>query len=68
MHPWDTIGSLAQHFTSLDTAREIPPEQWPLQALKLSEEAGEAAQAAIGAWGTNPGKRQSHTGGMYRRR
>ncbi|MGN9760032.1 MazG-like family protein [Streptomyces sp. SD31] len=61
-HSWDTIGRLADLFTSLDTARGMPPEQqWTLQALKLSEEASETAQAVIGAWGSNPRKGQSHT-------
>ncbi|MEV5887015.1 MazG-like family protein [Streptomyces sp. NPDC052020] len=58
----DTISRLASRFTALDTARGIPPEQqWTLQILKLTEEAGESAQAVIGAWGTNPRKGQSHT-------
>ncbi|MEU3528977.1 MazG-like family protein [Streptomyces sp. NPDC038707] len=61
-HPWDVIGRLASIFTTLDTARGITPEQqWMLQALKISEEAGETAQAVIGAWGTNPRKGRSHT-------
>ncbi|CAL9324565.1 MazG-like family protein [Streptomyces sp. SudanB182_2057] len=60
--PWDDIGRLAALFTSLDTGRGMTPEQqWTLQALKISEEAGETAQAVIGAWGTNPRKGQSHT-------
>lgn len=60
--PWETIGRLADLFTSLDTARGIPAEQqWTLQVLKLAEEVGESAQAVIGAWATNPRKGQSHT-------
>ncbi|MEU3955553.1 MazG-like family protein [Streptomyces achromogenes] len=60
--PWDDIGRLAALFTSLDTERGITPEQqWTLQVLKISEEAGETAQAVIGAWGTNPRKGRSHT-------
>ncbi|MFJ8364444.1 NUDIX domain-containing protein [Streptomyces sp. NPDC093984] len=59
---WETIGRLADLFTGLDTARGLPQEQqWTLQALKLAEEAGETAQAVIGALGTNPRKGQSHT-------
>ncbi|MFD7916769.1 PIG-L family deacetylase [Streptomyces sp. NPDC059752] len=59
---WDTIGRLGELFTDLDTARGLAPElQWTLQVLKLTEEVGESAQAVIGAWGTNPRKRQSHT-------
>ncbi|MER7516519.1 MazG-like family protein [Streptomyces sp. NPDC126499] len=60
--PWETIGRLAELFTSLDTARGIPAEQqWTLQVLKVAEEVGESAQAVIGAWATNPRKGQSHT-------
>jgi len=60
--PWTTIGGLAGHFTARDTERGMPPEQqWTLQVLKLSEEVGEAAQAVIGAWGTNPRKGHSHS-------
>lgn len=61
-HVWDTIQRLADTFSGLDTdnglARE---EQWTLQVLKLAEEVGEAAQAVIGARGTNPRKGHSHT-------
>ncbi|MEU3416481.1 MULTISPECIES: MazG-like family protein [unclassified Streptomyces] len=61
-HQWDDIGRLATLFTTLDTARGMTPEQqWMLQALKISEEAGETAQAVIGVWGTNPRKGRSHT-------
>jgi NTP pyrophosphatase (non-canonical NTP hydrolase) len=61
-HQWAGIGRLAALFTTLDTARGMTPEQqWTLQALKISEEAGETAQAVIGAWGTNPRKGRSHT-------
>ncbi|MET9956410.1 MazG-like family protein [Streptomyces sp. NPDC006339] len=60
--PWETIGRLAELFTTLDTARGIPAEQqWTLQVLKLTEEVGESAQAVIGTWATNPRKGQSHT-------
>ncbi|GAA2734918.1 MazG-like family protein [Streptomyces nogalater] len=60
--PWDDIGRLAALFTRLDTERGMSPEQqWTLQTLKISEEAGETAQAVIGAWGTNPRKGRSHT-------
>ncbi|MFG2845359.1 MazG-like family protein [Kitasatospora sp. NPDC048296] len=36
-------------------------ERLTLQALKVSEEAGELAQAVIGARGINPNKGHSHT-------
>ncbi|MFI7103526.1 NUDIX domain-containing protein [Streptomyces sp. NPDC050161] len=52
-----TIRRLAQRFTAHDEARGLSaPEQWTLQVLKLAEETGEAAQAIIGARGTNPRK------------
>ncbi|MEU9617283.1 MULTISPECIES: MazG-like family protein [Streptomycetaceae] len=38
-----------------------PEQRWSLQALKLQEEAGEVAQAVIGALGVNPNKGHSHT-------
>ncbi|MES9524383.1 GNAT family N-acetyltransferase [Streptomyces capoamus] len=59
---WDTIRRLAAAFRRLDTEQELAPEeQWTLQVLKLAEEVGEAAQAVIGARGTNPRKGHSHT-------
>ncbi|MFI7104129.1 ATP-binding cassette domain-containing protein [Streptomyces sp. NPDC050161] len=52
-----TIRRLAQRFTAHDEARGLSaPEQWTLQVLKLAEETGEAAQAVIGARGTNSRK------------
>nr|WP_251076726.1 NUDIX domain-containing protein [Streptomyces benahoarensis] len=52
-----TVGRLAGRFTAHDTARGLSAvEQWTLQVLKISEETGEAAQALIGARGTNPRK------------
>ncbi|GGU29723.1 MazG-like family protein [Streptomyces violascens] len=54
---WDTIGKLASYFTAYDTELGLSPhEQWTLQVLKISEEMGEAAQAVVGARGTNPRK------------
>ncbi|MEV6058135.1 GNAT family N-acetyltransferase [Streptomyces sp. NPDC052107] len=54
---WDTILCLADTFSCLDTENGLAPEeQWTLQVLKLAEEVGEAAQAVIGARGTNPRK------------
>jgi len=55
--PWDMIDQLARRFTDHDTALGLSPqEQWSLQVLKIAEETGEAAQAVIGARGTNPRK------------
>ncbi|MER6735854.1 GNAT family N-acetyltransferase [Streptomyces puniciscabiei] len=59
---WDTIQRLADTFSRLDAENGLTPEeQWTLQVLKLAEEVGEAAQAVIGARGTNPRKGHSHT-------
>ena len=59
---WDTIQRLADTFSHIDTGNGLrPEEQWTLQVLKLAEEVGEAAQAVIGARGTNPRKGHSHT-------
>ncbi|MGW0947854.1 MazG-like family protein [Streptomyces sp. NPDC002623] len=54
---WDTINQLARRFNEHDTALGLgQEEQWSLQVLKIAEETGEAAQAVIGARGTNPRK------------
>lgn len=59
---WNIIDALAARFTAHDTERGLPlEEQWTLQVLKISEETGEAAQAVVGARGTNPRKGNSHT-------
>ncbi|MEU8774341.1 MazG-like family protein [Streptomyces sp. NPDC048606] len=59
--PWDTIGALAARFDSADAALGVrPQESHVLQVLKIGEEFGEAAQAVIGATGTNPRKGRSH--------
>ncbi|MER7757931.1 MazG-like family protein [Kitasatospora sp. NPDC097643] len=56
--PWEILNSLANKLNSLSTA---PREQALLgQALKLSEETGEVAEAVIGALGMNPRKGHSH--------
>lgn len=56
---WDLVGTLTRW---LDTESTLPPEQQRLlRILKLSEEAGEVAQAVIGATGQNPRKGHSHT-------
>lgn len=56
---WQTIADLAGH---LDDHSTLPHEQRVLfQLLKIQEEAGEVAEAAIGAAGQNPRKGRSHT-------
>ncbi|MFI9332111.1 MazG-like family protein [Kitasatospora sp. NPDC052868] len=55
---WEIVNSLAG---ALDKYQERSDEQrWTLQALKLQEEAGEVAEAVIGALGANPRKGFSH--------
>ncbi|WP_102926933.1 MazG-like family protein [Streptomyces noursei] len=57
--PWDTIAALVGW---LDRESALPAEQERLlRILKLSEEAGEVAQAVIGAVGQNPRKGHSHS-------
>ncbi|MBT2448573.1 MazG-like family protein [Streptomyces sp. ISL-43] len=59
---WKTIGALAARFDEHDRERGVAPEESvTLQILKIGEEFGEAAQAVIGAKGTNPRKGDSHT-------
>ncbi|MER6631634.1 MazG-like family protein [Streptomyces sp. NPDC000987] len=59
---WSTITALAARFDEADAAQGVPTEeQHVLQVLKIGEEFGEAAQAVIGAKGTNPRKGNSHT-------
>ncbi|WP_373299826.1 MazG-like family protein [Streptomyces albospinus] len=56
---WETVDGLVRW---LDRESPLPPEQERLlRILKLSEEAGEVAQAVIGAVGQNPRKGHSHT-------
>ncbi|MFD8546725.1 MazG-like family protein [Streptomyces sp. NPDC059649] len=56
---WETVDHLVRW---LDGESPLPPEQERLlRILKLSEEAGEVAQAVIGATGQNPRKGHSHT-------
>ncbi len=55
---WNTLNSLAQ---SLDSQTAMVGEQrWLVQIVKLQEEVGEVAEAAIGALGENPRKGRSH--------
>ncbi|MFJ8436993.1 MazG-like family protein [Kitasatospora sp. NPDC094019] len=55
---WDIVDALAHR---LDAHSDRTDEQrWTLQALKLQEEAGEVAEAVIGALGVNPRKGFSH--------
>ncbi|MFZ3497133.1 MazG-like family protein [Streptomyces sp. 5.8] len=61
---WKTIGALAARFDEHDRGRGVAHEESvTLQILKIGEEFGEAAQAVIGAKGTNPRKGNSHTWG-----
>ncbi|MEY9966279.1 NTP pyrophosphatase (non-canonical NTP hydrolase) [Streptacidiphilus sp. MAP12-16] len=56
---WNTIGRLVDW---LDRGSELPEEtKTLLQILKITEEAGEVAEAVIGATGQNPRKGYSHT-------
>ncbi|MGO4458852.1 MazG-like family protein [Streptomyces sp. M-16] len=58
---WPVIQRLAASFARRDDERGVSAEeQWTLQVLKIGEEFGEAAQAVIGARGTNPRKGYSH--------
>ncbi|MFC9294199.1 MazG-like family protein [Streptomyces sp. NPDC057011] len=60
--PWDTISALADRFDAADAEQGLHPEESHLlQVLKIGEEFGEAAQAVIGAKGTNPRKGRSHS-------
>ncbi|MFJ4776784.1 MazG-like family protein [Streptomyces sp. NPDC088762] len=60
--PWDTITALAGRFDAADAEQGLRPEESHLlQVLKIGEEFGEAAQAVIGAKGTNPRKGRSHS-------
>ncbi|MGW0605878.1 MazG-like family protein [Streptomyces sp. NPDC002640] len=55
---WQTIEAFARHLNDHDGRLGLDRrEQWTLQVLKLAEETGEAAQAVIGARGTNPRKK-----------
>ncbi|MCX4777918.1 MazG-like family protein [Streptomyces sp. NBC_01264] len=61
---WKTIGALAARFDAYDRERGVGREESAtLQILKIGEEFGEAAQAVIGAKGTNQRKGNSHTWG-----
>ncbi|MGW2667784.1 MazG-like family protein [Streptomyces sp. NPDC001272] len=58
---WATIHALAARFEAAAAQRGVvPPESHVLQVLKIGEEFGEAAQAVIGATGSNPRKGRSH--------
>ncbi|MFF5706015.1 MazG-like family protein [Streptomyces sp. NPDC012794] len=59
---WDTVRALADRFEVAAAARGVhPPQSHLLQVLKIGEEFGEAAQAVIGATGSNPRKGYSHS-------
>jgi len=56
---WETVETLVAW---LDRHSELPPEtKTILQILKITEEAGEVAEALIGVTGQNPRKGFSHT-------
>ena len=56
---WNTVDRLVAW---LDRYSELPAEtRTILQILKITEEAGEVAEAVIGATGQNPRKGYSHT-------
>lgn len=55
---WNTIRDLVAW---LDRENGRSPDEISLRILKLSEEAGEAAQAWIGVRGQNPRKGVTHT-------
>jgi NTP pyrophosphatase (non-canonical NTP hydrolase) len=56
---WETIGRLVAW---LDEETDASPElARVLRVLKISEEAGEVAEAVHGATGANPRKGRSHT-------
>ena len=56
---WETIGRLAAW---LDRGSALPDEtKTILQILKITEEAGEVAEALIGVTGQNPRKGFSHS-------
>ncbi|MFI8261114.1 MULTISPECIES: MazG-like family protein [unclassified Streptomyces] len=57
---WAVTGELAAFFD--EATAHLPADQRRvLQVLKIGEEFGEAAQAVIGATGTNPRKGLSHS-------
>lgn len=59
---WGTITALAARFDAFAAEQGLRPEESHLlQVLKIGEEFGEAAQAVIGAKGTNPRKGRSHS-------
>ncbi|MFE7488301.1 MazG-like family protein [Kitasatospora sp. NPDC057965] len=55
---WKTLNSLAQGLDSHSTM--VGEQRWLVQIVKLQEEVGEVAEAAIGALGENPRKGRSH--------
>ncbi|MFJ6717343.1 MazG-like family protein [Streptomyces sp. NPDC091259] len=59
---WKTVAALAARFDEHDRTRGVAREESvTVQILKIGEEFGEAAQAVIGAKGSNPRKGDSHT-------
>ncbi|MFC7216882.1 MazG-like family protein [Streptomyces polyrhachis] len=63
---WETAALLAARFRAHDDGLGLgDEEQWTLQVLKIAEESGEAAQAVIGARGTNPRKERADWGRVH---
>ncbi|RKT07789.1 hypothetical protein BX286_5858 [Streptomyces sp. 3211.6] len=59
---WETVHALAARFEAAAAERGVvPPQSHVIQVLKIGEEFGEAAQAVIGATGSNPRKGRSHS-------
>ncbi|MFE7561968.1 MazG-like family protein [Kitasatospora sp. NPDC057500] len=55
---WMTLNSLAQELDSQSVM--VGEQRWLVQVVKLQEEVGEVAEAAIGVLGGNPRKGRSH--------
>ncbi|MFF2197855.1 MazG-like family protein [Streptomyces sp. NPDC058157] len=59
---WETVHALAARFEAAAAERGVvAPQSHVIQVLKIGEEFGEAAQAVIGATGSNPRKGRSHS-------
>ncbi|MGP4110223.1 MazG-like family protein [Streptomyces sp. 4N509B] len=59
---WEAVERLAERLERHADAAAVPVEQRRLlQLLKITEEAGEVAEAVIGVSGQNPRKGHSHT-------
>ncbi|MBI0299812.1 MazG-like family protein [Streptomyces sp. PRKS01-29] len=56
--PWSHVRSIVAH---LDARNGADPDEIAMRLLKVTEEAGEVAQAYIGMQGQNPRKGITHT-------